>query len=177
MAAHSSGQNCNPRTQNCATSHGYGTGHGQSGNQGGSWQPVTSQVHGSQQNYNKVCNINDPNCHQNSNHRGTKTNTTKIKEPKCPGNFQGITKHPTDCKKFLNCANGQTFIQDCAPGTLFNPSLGVCDFPYNVDCTTTQETTETTTNHNDTSDSDGNWQTNYYEHAQKYGQNAGHGKL
>lgn len=54
--------------------------------------------------------------------------------PRCPVDFQGLTKHPTDCKKFLNCANGQTYIQDCAPGTLFNPKLSICDFPYNVNC-------------------------------------------
>lgn len=57
---------------------------------------------------------------------------------RCPDGFQGLTKHPTDCSKFLNCANGQTYIQDCAPGTLFNPKLGNCDFPYNVDCETSQ---------------------------------------
>lgn len=59
-------------------------------------------------------------------------------EPKCPEGYQGITKHPTDCKKFLNCANGRTFVQDCAEGTLFNPNIGNCDFPYNVDCKTTE---------------------------------------
>lgn len=67
--------------------------------------------------------------------------TTKTGQPKCPEGFQGITRHPTDCKKFLNCANGQTFVQDCAPGTLFNPKNGICDFPYNVNCDATVSAT------------------------------------
>ncbi|CAH1962569.1 unnamed protein product [Acanthoscelides obtectus] len=83
-------------------------------------------------NYKKVCNINDHKCRSESHSIVSKD--TNSQRPKCPDGFQGITKHPTDCQKFLNCANGQTFIQDCAPGTLFNPKLGNCDFPYNVDC-------------------------------------------
>ncbi|XP_031332039.1 uncharacterized protein LOC116162542 [Photinus pyralis] len=60
-------------------------------------------------------------------------------KPKCPKDVVGLHPHPTDCSKFLNCANGQTFIQDCGPGTVFNPNLKVCDFPYNVDCETHEE--------------------------------------
>lgn len=54
--------------------------------------------------------------------------------PKCPAGESGLFPHPTICEKFLNCANGQTFIQDCGPGTVFNPKFKVCDYPYNVDC-------------------------------------------
>lgn len=57
---------------------------------------------------------------------------------RCPDGLQGLTKHPTDCRKFLNCAGGQTYIQDCAPGTLFNPTIGNCDYPNNVHCETSQ---------------------------------------
>jgi len=53
---------------------------------------------------------------------------------KCPNGFSGIKPHPTDCSKFLSCANGRTFEMDCGPGTLFNPTLSVCDHPYNVEC-------------------------------------------
>ncbi|KAK4878723.1 hypothetical protein RN001_011229 [Aquatica leii] len=52
----------------------------------------------------------------------------------CPPDVVGLLPHPSDCSKFLNCASGQTFIQDCGPGTYFNPDSKVCDFPYNVDC-------------------------------------------
>lgn len=53
---------------------------------------------------------------------------------KCPNGFSGIKPHPTDCSKFLSCANGRTFEMDCGPGTLFNPTLSVCDHPNNVEC-------------------------------------------
>lgn len=86
---------------------------------------------GCSQNYHTICNINDPDCRQP--HNIVSKDTSK-QMPKCPDGYQGITKHPFDCNKFLNCANGQTFVQDCAPGTLFNPLIGNCDFPHNVDC-------------------------------------------
>ncbi|XP_074104804.1 uncharacterized protein LOC141531154 isoform X2 [Cotesia typhae] len=50
----------------------------------------------------------------------------------CPRDFSGISKHPTDCAKFLQCDHGATFVMDCGPGTVFNPSISVCDWPYNV---------------------------------------------
>ena len=56
---------------------------------------------------------------------------------KCPADFVGLLPHPSICAKFLNCANGQTFIQDCGPGTVFNPRLKVCDYPYRVKCADT----------------------------------------
>lgn len=62
-------------------------------------------------------------------------------------------KHPTDCKKYLSCGSGETFVMDCAAGTLFNTKTGMCDFPYNVKC----EITAPNTN----SGSDNNWQNQY----------------
>ncbi|XP_039149703.1 uncharacterized protein LOC6737381 isoform X2 [Drosophila simulans] len=47
-------------------------------------------------------------------------------EPKCQPGVNGLQPHPTDCSKFLNCANGQAFIMDCAPGTAFSPASLVC---------------------------------------------------
>ncbi|KAF5286934.1 hypothetical protein FQR65_LT12393 [Abscondita terminalis] len=58
----------------------------------------------------------------------------KTKPIQCPLDAVGLYPHPWDCAKFLNCANGQTFIQDCGPGTHFNPETLVCDFPHNVKC-------------------------------------------
>ncbi|KAJ8956326.1 hypothetical protein NQ318_015064, partial [Aromia moschata] len=158
---HTSTSYCNPRIQNCSNSVG-----------GQTTGYPAGQGSASQTNYNKVCNINDPNCHGNQN----RNTVTAKKEPKCPEGFQGITKHPTDCKKFLNCANGLTFIQDCAPGTLFNPALSVCDFPYRVDCQDGGEET-TTADYQFTTTTDANWKRIYEEHAEKYGQNAGHGNI
>lgn len=50
----------------------------------------------------------------------------------CPDDYTGLLPHPETCKKFLQCANGGTFIMDCGPGTAFNPTISVCDWPYNV---------------------------------------------
>lgn len=55
-------------------------------------------------------------------------------EVKCPRRHSGLVEHPIYCDKFLNCANGVTYIQDCGPGTVFNPLHKVCDWPHNVDC-------------------------------------------
>lgn len=60
--------------------------------------------------------------------------TNVNEEVVCPAGASGVQPHPYDCTKFLNCANGQTFIQDCGPGTAFSPSLLVCDFKDKVDC-------------------------------------------
>lgn len=62
---------------------------------------------------------------------------------RCPIGFNGIKPHPTDCSKFLSCANGRTFEMPCGPGTLFNPTISVCDHPYNVACDRTAGTTTT----------------------------------
>ncbi|XP_001951968.4 uncharacterized protein LOC100160261 [Acyrthosiphon pisum] len=63
---------------------------------------------------------------------------------KCPIGFNGIKPHPTECAKFLSCANGRSFEMDCGPGTLFNPTISVCDYPYNVECNKLVKNTPTT---------------------------------
>ncbi|KAL1459424.1 hypothetical protein WDU94_011406 [Cyamophila willieti] len=68
----------------------------------------------------------------------SKTNNQKRQSPKsgpvkCPPGANGPHSHPNTCAKYLSCANGRTFEMDCAPGTLFNPDLSICDFPYNVE--------------------------------------------
>ncbi|XP_030239473.1 uncharacterized protein LOC108651696 isoform X6 [Drosophila navojoa] len=55
-------------------------------------------------------------------------------EPRCEPGFRGLQPHPSDCTKFLNCDNGQTFIQSCGPGTAFSPTQLVCDYKYKVNC-------------------------------------------
>ncbi|XP_058459171.1 uncharacterized protein LOC131435375 [Malaya genurostris] len=57
-----------------------------------------------------------------------------ITQIRCPPDVIGLREHPTDCRKFLNCNAGATVIQDCGPGTAFNPRIFVCDHIHNVDC-------------------------------------------
>ncbi|CAB0039888.1 unnamed protein product [Trichogramma brassicae] len=53
-------------------------------------------------------------------------------KPKCPPGLTGLMAHPTECTKFLQCVNSNTYVVNCAPGTAFNSLLGVCDYPKNV---------------------------------------------
>lgn len=53
---------------------------------------------------------------------------------RCENGASGLFAHPLDCRKFLNCDHGRTFIQDCGPGTVFNDVFKVCDWPHKVDC-------------------------------------------
>ncbi|XP_044764344.1 uncharacterized protein LOC123320918 [Coccinella septempunctata] len=55
-------------------------------------------------------------------------------QAQCPPGATGVHPHPYNCSLFLNCANGQTFVMNCGPGTLFNEAMMTCDFDYNVDC-------------------------------------------
>lgn len=52
----------------------------------------------------------------------------------CPTGVTGLHPHPHDCTKFLQCANGQTYIQDCGPGTAFDRTNQICDFKHKVNC-------------------------------------------
>lgn len=47
----------------------------------------------------------------------------------CQGKTDGIQADPTDCAFFFDCANGRTFRESCAPGTVFNPAISNCDMP------------------------------------------------
>ncbi|KAF5284904.1 hypothetical protein FQA39_LY16859 [Lamprigera yunnana] len=69
-----------------------------------------------------------------SNVGANKSDQNRNKKPQCPNGESGLFPHPWDCSKFLNCANGQAFVQDCGPGTVYNPNIKVCDYPNNVDC-------------------------------------------
>ncbi|XP_035791603.1 uncharacterized protein LOC118466427 [Anopheles albimanus] len=52
----------------------------------------------------------------------------------CPPGVIGLRPHPTDCRKFLNCNNGARYVQECGPGTAFNPAILTCDHIHNVAC-------------------------------------------
>ncbi|XP_075160377.1 peritrophin-1-like, partial [Haematobia irritans] len=52
----------------------------------------------------------------------------------CPPGASGLYPHPSDCTKFLQCANGATYIQNCGPGTAFDSVHQVCDFKEKVHC-------------------------------------------
>ncbi|XP_012537284.2 uncharacterized protein LOC105837243 isoform X2 [Monomorium pharaonis] len=61
-----------------------------------------------------------------------KAKYTEVKKITCPADFTGLLPHPETCKKFLQCANGATYVMDCGPGTAFNPITAVCDWPHKV---------------------------------------------
>ncbi|XP_037817731.1 uncharacterized protein LOC119607724 isoform X1 [Lucilia sericata] len=52
----------------------------------------------------------------------------------CPAGAEGLQPHPSDCTRFLNCANGNMHIQQCGPGTAYSIAMKVCDFKHKVDC-------------------------------------------
>ncbi|XP_071057276.1 uncharacterized protein [Onthophagus taurus] len=84
-------------------------------------------------NFNQNLNQNQNYHHQNQNQY---QNVNRV--VKCPDGQSGLFPHPYDCQKFLNCDHGRTFIQECGPGTVFNPKIKVCDWPYNVQCNQNQ---------------------------------------
>ena len=56
----------------------------------------------------------------------------------CPPGNSGETillPDASDCSVFYKCSNGVPVRQQCPSGLLFNPQLQVCDYPSNVDCT------------------------------------------
>lgn len=44
----------------------------------------------------------------------------------------GLFSHPTDCHKFVQCANGIPYEMNCPPTTYFNEQIQVCDHMYNA---------------------------------------------
>jgi len=39
---------------------------------------------------------------------------------------------PGDCEHFYQCEGGILYTMPCAAGTVFNPQLRACDWPFNV---------------------------------------------
>nr|KAG5697168.1 hypothetical protein BaRGS_002177 [Batillaria attramentaria] len=46
----------------------------------------------------------------------------------------GLYADPYDCAYFIHCSNGMRYRKMCAPGTAFNPDVGLCDRAVNVRC-------------------------------------------
>ncbi|KAL8584585.1 hypothetical protein ACOMHN_002315 [Nucella lapillus] len=51
----------------------------------------------------------------------------------------------SDCAVFVKCAGASSALMTCPSGTLYDASLGVCNFPSSVVCRTTTGTTSTST--------------------------------
>nr|CAI5829392.1 unnamed protein product [Callosobruchus analis] len=54
----------------------------------------------------------------------------------CPPDSTGQFVYHLSCNQFLNCWKGRGNVQNCAPGTLFNPKTLECDYPEKVECVT-----------------------------------------
>ena len=65
---------------------------------------------------------------------GTSPSTEAV-EVLCSPDAKGLQPHPSDCTRFINCANGNMHIQQCGPGTAYSIPMKVCDFKDKVDCT------------------------------------------
>ncbi|KAK7112091.1 chitinase-3-like protein 1 [Littorina saxatilis] len=50
----------------------------------------------------------------------------------CNGHDDGIFADPSDCAHFIECANGNTYREPCAPGTAWNDGIKTCDLVANV---------------------------------------------
>jgi len=46
----------------------------------------------------------------------------------CKNHGDGIHPHPSDCNAFIQCSS-INFVNKCAPGLEFNPSISACDWP------------------------------------------------
>lgn len=51
--------------------------------------------------------------------------------------------HETSCERFYQCSNGEKIELTCYAGLHFNPNINVCDYPENVMCEITSESTVT----------------------------------
>ena len=54
-------------------------------------------------------------------------------DPGCGGRAPGFYSNPDNCYKFYRCVDEVAYLKrydfDCAPGTAFDPTLSVCNFP------------------------------------------------
>eukprot|EP00095_Tigriopus_kingsejongensis_P003675 maker-scaffold11_size778918-snap-gene-5.22 protein:Tk03675 transcript:maker-scaffold11_size778918-snap-gene-5.22-mRNA-1 annotation:"chitinase" len=64
----------------------------------------------------------------------------------CGNNNNGQTfPDPADCSKFFVCHGANTYRFSCPASLLFNPLISNCDWPRNVDCSTSGPSTAGTT--------------------------------
>lgn len=62
----------------------------------------------------------------------TTSSTTSNPGPfTCP-DADGVFANPNDCGSYYSCSNSRPILQLCPPGTVFNPPITSCDFPFNV---------------------------------------------
>ena len=53
----------------------------------------------------------------------------------CVDKTNGLHPHPESCEKFIECANGLTYVTSCVNGLHFNAEGKFCDWPVNANCT------------------------------------------
>ncbi|XP_069691258.1 peritrophin-1-like [Periplaneta americana] len=59
--------------------------------------------------------------------------------PSCPGKDPTVPlffPNPRSCETYFQCSNGILYCRQCPPGLHFNTQLNVCDYSYNVKCST-----------------------------------------
>jgi hypothetical protein len=63
----------------------------------------------------------------------------------CPDGQGGNIPNPEvpGCTSFLQCSWGVAAVQNCPPGTVFNPNAGYCDWPTNYPCPASPASTTT----------------------------------
>ncbi|XP_063544314.1 putative uncharacterized protein DDB_G0282133 [Cydia strobilella] len=91
-----------------------------------------NESNGSAENGNSNSNENNG----NSNENNGSSEESGILPNGCPADFDvdQLLPHESDCTKFYDCVFGEKVERDCAPGTHFNPTLQVCDWPQNAGC-------------------------------------------
>lgn len=47
----------------------------------------------------------------------------------CAGKANGIYADPDNSRNFYSCLNGQTFVQSCEQGLVFDPACSCCNWP------------------------------------------------
>lgn len=55
-------------------------------------------------------------------------------DPDCRNSDSYLFPYPGDCTKYYECANSQKIEMDCPSGLWFNPTLTICDYPYQAGC-------------------------------------------
>ena len=50
----------------------------------------------------------------------------------CKHHDDGAWADPTDCTSFIECSNGNTYKERCAPGTAWSDDIKTCDRVANV---------------------------------------------
>ncbi|XP_076807327.1 uncharacterized protein LOC143450601 [Clavelina lepadiformis] len=54
-----------------------------------------------------------------------------VKKPKClVTDVHTFKADPEGCARYYECASGRQWNRPCAPGTVFDPAVGVCNHPY-----------------------------------------------